>query len=145
MSPVSNIAGNFKVLDPKEFRNELAEFYKAEQKFEIEKMDDPVELFYALLRALHNHSLNHFSMKSPTEKPCNPPCPSHKSFWINIVEQDICECGATTEVQQYAYDYFIHETYVKEILNFKKGSELSFDDIKNKMFIFLEKINVSDN
>jgi hypothetical protein len=136
------IGETFRYIDPFELRKEFGLLYKEEGKFQMNKMNDPVDLLFAILNAFHSYSTNAKSLKYVIDQPCNPPCLAHSLFWINVLEQYQCECGATSEVLQYDYNYFIYEVYVKEILNFTEGKK----DIKvyqNKFFNFLKEINVS--
>lgn len=73
------------------------------------------------------------------EKPCNPQCLSHSLFWINILEQHQCLCGATSEVLQYDYNYFMYEVYVEEIFKFANQKE----DLDKILFKIVKDINVN--
>jgi hypothetical protein len=118
LSPYTKLPEQFKHIDPVEFRRELAKLFQSEGKFQMCKMDDPVEVLFGILNAFHSYSSNANSLKYIIDKPCNPPCLAHTLFWINILEQFECQCGATSEILQYDYNYFVYEAYVREIMNY---------------------------
>jgi hypothetical protein len=139
----SKIPDQFKFIDPTQFRKEFALLFKEDRKFEMYLMGDPVDLFFAILNSFHADAINSNSLKYISEKPCNPQCFSHSLFWINILEQFECQsCGATSEVLQYDYNYFIYEIYVKEILNSTEKRDY-VSDYANKLFTNLKNLNVS--
>ena len=73
-----------------------------------------------MLTALHKVSLKGQDDSSNT--PCEPPCPSHDSFSLQVEETLICDCGAQ---QKSSWDYstFSHHFYVNEIFEDLEGME----------------------
>jgi hypothetical protein len=71
-------------------RRELAELFRAENKFQLQKMDDPVEALFAILNSLHSYVFAVKSLKFIIDRPCNPNCLSHECFWFNMLEQTVC-------------------------------------------------------
>lgn len=140
MSPFSRVAEQFKNINPSHLRSELADLFKEDNRFKLNSMDDPVEALFVFLNSFHSYSINAGSLKYIIDKPCNPNCVSHELFWINILEQYQCECGATSEVLKYDYNYFIYEVYVKEILNMK-DTRAEAKSFQHKFFNFLKKLN----
>ncbi len=130
-----------KVLDPYELRKELGDLFQQERKFCLRKMEDPVEALIVIINAFHSFFLGEKSLKNVVEKHCQEKCLAHQLFWINIFQQDECECGASSEVLKYDYNYFLYEAYVKEILNSCDKESLS--RINQKFMKFLKKINVN--
>jgi len=86
-------------------------------------MNDPVDLLLAIFNSFHSYSTKAKSLKYVIDRPCDPICISHNLFWINLLEQYQCKCGATSEVLQYDYNYFIYEVYVMEILKYSQKKE----------------------
>jgi len=83
--------GNYPYEDPLDiykFRRELGLLYKAEKRFCLRRMEDPIEALLAIINAFHSYSLKEKSLKE-CDKPCNPVCIVHKLFWINIFDQDV--------------------------------------------------------
>ena len=144
MNPYSKLSDQLKIIDPCHLRKELANLFKEDGKFGLNSMDDPVEALFVILNAFHSYSMNAGSLKYVIDKPCNPLCLSHNLFWINILEQYECECGATSEILKYDYNYFIYEAYVKEIL-LSMQDKIDVKSYKNKFFTFLKNLNVSNN
>jgi hypothetical protein len=140
MSPYTKVAEQFKYINPSHLRAELADLFKEDKKFQLNSMDDPVEALFVILNAFHSYAINAGSLKYIIDKPCNPNCLSHELFWINILEQYQCECGATSEVLKYDYNYFIYEAYVKEILNML-DNRTEIKDYHYQFFRFLKKLN----
>lgn len=127
----------FKFIDPIDFRRELDNLFREEKKFRMKSMGDPVDLFFVILNSFHSYRSS--SLKYIHETPCNPPCLAHSLFWINLLEQNECErCGATSEVLQYDYNYFIYEVYVKELLNKLEGR----DDMSRNLVKLIKEVNV---
>jgi hypothetical protein len=142
MSPFSRVAEQFKYINPIHLRAELADLFKEDNKFRLNSMDDPVEALFVFLNAFHSYSINAGSLKYIIDRPCNPNCLSHELFWINILEQYQCECGATSEVLKYDYNYFIYEVYVKEILNML-DTRAEAKTFHYQFFNLLKKLNSS--
>lgn len=130
-------------IDPRDMRRELSNLFRPDNKFQMNKMDDPVEVLFAFLNSFHSYAVDAKSLKYIMEKPCNPNCLAHNYFWINLLEQNECECGATSEVLQWDYNYFIYEAYVKEILNMviKKDSK----EYARHFFDYVKILNVNKN
>jgi hypothetical protein len=80
---------NGKSIDIFFIRKELAEMYRAEEKFQIQKTDDPVEALFAILNCLHSFVFDVKTLKFVIDKPCNPNCLSHELFWLNMLEQTV--------------------------------------------------------
>ncbi len=129
------------MLDPFELRKELGDLFQEEIKFCLRKMEDPVEALIVIINAFHSFFLGEKSLKNVVERHCQEKCLAHQLFWINIFQQDECECGASSEVLKYDYNYFLYEAYVKEILNSCDKESLS--KINQKFMKFLKKINVN--
>jgi hypothetical protein len=143
MSKFSKTPEQGRIIDPHALRAELAYLFKEDNRFKMNTMDDPVEVLFVILNAFHAYSIDAHSLKYVVDKPCNPPCLSHKLFWINILEQQECECRATGEVLKYDFNYYIFEAYVKEILNFTSSLE-SPKSYQNKFFKIVKSLNVSN-
>ena len=143
MDKFSKVSEQNRFIDPNPLRAELAHLFKEDKRFKLNSMDDPVEAFFVILNAFHAFAHDASSLKYIFEKPCNPVCLSHSLFWVNILEQHQCDCGATSEILKYDYNYFIYEAYVKEILTItSKVNEIK--SYQNKFFKLLKNLNVSE-
>ncbi len=131
----------FKFIEPYSLRQELAALFKDDGKFQLNTMDDPVEALFAILNSFHSYAVNAGSLKYIVEKPCDPYCLSHELFWINIFEQYQCDCGATSELLKYDYNYFLYEVYVKEILGMAHKVK-DINTYKGSFFNYLHELNV---
>lgn len=76
-------------VSPRALRKALSIVYSLENKFQIGKLADAVEVNDALISCLHQ------SLQGNTG-PCDPPCFVHKIFSINQVQQTICLCNEAT-------------------------------------------------
>jgi hypothetical protein len=76
-------------VDPFYVRKELSELFSSENKFQLQKMDDPVEVLFVILNCFHSYVFDVKTLKFPIDRPCNPNCLSHEFFWLNILEQTV--------------------------------------------------------
>ncbi|ESP04034.1 hypothetical protein LOTGIDRAFT_109924 [Lottia gigantea] len=81
-----------KSLHPDALRKALAETFANQQRFQLGHMDDAAECFENILRRIHFHIANDCE-----EDTCNAPhCLPHQKFAMQVVDQVICPCGATS-------------------------------------------------
>ncbi|XP_028411836.1 inactive ubiquitin carboxyl-terminal hydrolase 54-like isoform X2 [Dendronephthya gigantea] len=80
-------------LPPDALRQALAVTFKDQQRFQLQDMDDAAECLENILNRLHFH----FAMNEKDEVCSAAHCVSHRKFAMEIMEQSICSCGATSE------------------------------------------------
>ncbi len=76
------------IIDPNPVRSELANLFRYEKKFQMERMHDPAEVLFSLINALHTYTFG-MTLRFPIEDTCLPTCISHSHFWINLLEQTV--------------------------------------------------------
>lgn len=77
------------VVDPRNFRKELAKFFETENRFKIQTNDDPIELLFFIINCLHSYSIKAFSLKNKSGIKCKPDCVAHKNIWLELVEEHV--------------------------------------------------------
>ncbi len=75
------------VLDPRDLRRELAKIFESEKKFRLKFNDDPIELLFIFINSIHCYNVKAYSLKNISTHKCNPICVSHKSIWLELVEE----------------------------------------------------------
>ncbi|CAH1795165.1 unnamed protein product [Owenia fusiformis] len=80
-------------LPPDALRKALAKTFADQQRFQLGLMDDAAECFENILLRIHFHIANHESEDMCNAKHCIP----HQKFAMTLVEQIVCQCGATSE------------------------------------------------
>jgi hypothetical protein len=80
---------NIRDLNPVNLRREFADLFHGDNKFQLQKTDDPGEVIFAILNALHSYVFDVKSLKFILDRHCNPSCLSHEHFWPNIIEQTV--------------------------------------------------------
>ncbi|XP_064621877.1 uncharacterized protein LOC135484390 isoform X2 [Lineus longissimus] len=81
------------VLPPDRLRKALAESFVDQQRFQLGIMDDAAECFENILYRIHYHIAH-----EENEDKCQVPhCIPHQKFSLQVVEQIVCPCGASSE------------------------------------------------
>ena len=102
---------------------------------------DPADLLFLFLNSIHSYYMKAHSLKYSIEQECNPICPAHEFFWLNIVQQYECKsCKATSDILKFDYNYFMFEILMKKII-FKVEQMKTLDQFFNKFFLFSKEIN----
>ena len=77
------------------FKESLSYSFKNRRKFILNQTDDPVDLFFVILNAIHSFSINS-PINEISEELCNSKCFSHKFIWMDLTRIDECECNGTS-------------------------------------------------
>jgi len=130
-----------KYCDVKELRKSIELLYKGENLFKMGQNGDPADLLFLFLNSIHSYYMKAHSLKYSIEQECNPICPAHEFFWLNIVQQYECKsCKATSDILKFDYNYFMFEILMKKII-FKVEQMKTLDQFFNKFFLFSKEIN----
>jgi hypothetical protein len=78
---------NVRDLNPANLRREFSDLFHGDGKFQLQKIDDPGEVIFAILNSLHAYVFDVKSLKFILDRPCNPSCLSHEHFYPSILEQ----------------------------------------------------------
>ena len=128
------------VLNPLNFRNELASYFNSKGMFGLHEKGDPTELLSFMLNCLHSIFFKPTDLNvDNSDKLCNSKCISHKLFYIGIEETQRCiQCQ---NYKQFLYDnnYFIYEIYVENVISVLIEEKAKYDVFKHKL-ILLYKI-----
>lgn len=81
------LSEKLQILDPRDLRRELAKFFESEKKFQLKLNDDPIELLFVFINAIHSYASKAYSIKNVCQQKCNPVCTSHKSIYLEIIEE----------------------------------------------------------
>lgn len=111
--------------------------FSQENRYQMGNMDDSAEILLSLLKCIHNYRKS-ISLQKEDDNMCIPLCPSHSSFYIQLLEQDSCNCGWNTEVIPYDFNYFAYEVYTIQVLERLKESHNN-----EGMMSLLKKLNVN--
>ena len=76
-------------------KDSLSYQFKNKRKFILNHPDDPIDLLFVILNAIHS-----FYIKCPlneiSDELCNLKCFSHKFIWMDLTRIDECECNGTS-------------------------------------------------
>ena len=138
---IEEIPEKERYIDVKELRKSIELLYKGENLFKMGQNGDPADLLFLFLNSIHSYYMKAHSLKYSIEKECNPLCPSHEFFWLNLVQQYECQsCKGTSDILKFDYNFFIYEIFMKKII-FKVQKLKNFDQFHNKFFLFSKEIN----
>ena len=90
-------------------------------KFQLNTIADPVELFTFILDIL-NENLNG---------------DTHKSFYLELIDEYTCETKNCNQIKnKYDKDNFMYHMYIDEILKYIEKDKIKIKEYKNKLFEF---------
>ena len=119
---------NVTVINTLEMRKILEQI--SENKFPLNTIADPVELFTFILDIL-KENLNE---------------DTHKSFYLELIDEYTCTKRGCNEIKnKYDKDNFMYHIYIDEILKYIEKENIKVKDYKNKLFQFSYKLFLSEN
>ena len=98
-------------------------------KFPLNTIADPVEFFSFILDIL-NENLNE---------------DIHKTFYLELVDEYICEKKCSKIDNKYDKDNFMYHIYIDEILKYIEKENIKVFNFKNKLFEFSHFLFLSEN
>ena len=126
-------------LDVKNLRQKISELYKGEGFFQMNNYEDPSEILYFFLNAIHSYSMslklpkyyiienrksekdllnenNDYDFLNEREDKCDPKCLSHTLFDIHLIQQTECEnCKGSGKIKQFPKNFYIFDINYKNI------------------------------
>jgi hypothetical protein len=143
-----------KTIDPIEFRNDLANYFKDknEDKYQLYKMEEPIEFLIFMLTFIHNiNNNNNNSMvfsknENINNKKIECKCIIHSLFYLNIMEIKGCEkCGKMLK-EKYDENLFVfNEINIEGIINYINTKNFSIFSMKNKLFHHFKQFSKEDS
>ena len=115
------------VINTSRMRNMLEKI--SNNKFPLNTIADPVEFFSFILDIL-NENLNE---------------DIHKTFYLELVDEYICEKKCTKIDNKYDKDNFMYHIYIDEILKYIEKENIKVFNFKNKLFEFSHFLFLSEN
>ena len=130
-----------KLIDIGELRKEIADLFLGEEFFQLGKSGDPADLLFFFLNAIHSYSKSSTSLKYTIREECNPECPSHKYFLLNLVKQTQCKgCEAKGDPIMFDNNKFIYDIKLKNV--FESISNKTQVEYRNQFFALIKQIKV---
>ena len=135
-----------KFIDVKKIRMKISELYKGEGFFQMNNTDEPSEILYFFLNAIHSYSIyldspkyyiidNEKNRKNSNDNffveskdKCDPKCLSHKLFDLNLIQQLEClSCKSTGNIKKFPNNFYIFDINYKNIaINTKKINKFKY-------------------
>ena len=88
--------GKNKYIDIHQFRENLSKQFQNRRKFLLDQPDDPTDLLFVIINAIHSNSIQ-FSLNEISDENCAEKCFSHKFIWLDLSRIDECKCKGTTK------------------------------------------------
>ena len=133
--------GKNKYIDIYQFRESLCKEFQNRRKFIIDQPDDPSELLFVIINAIHSCKIQ-FSLNEISDETCSDKCFSHKFIWLDLARIDECKCKGTTK-RLFSNHNYITDIPMKKIFNMIKNSvnngKYLFDS-KQKLFNYYTKL-----
>lgn len=114
-----NSKSHTQIIPIDDLRIKLARAYESEGQFTLMEPDDSVNAFRALLAAIHSSAVGDRTQgldHQAAEIRCDPPCPAHKAFYIELIQQRVCSCGGSSEANPWSFSSFTIPCYVSPLL-----------------------------
>ncbi len=134
-----------KKIDLTQFRNCLSENFQNRRKFLLDNPDDPSEIYFILINAIHSNYLQ-FSQKEISDYSCREKCISHRFLWLDIARIDYCECGLSSKRlfsnHNYIFDinldkiFEVIKTLKEKNVNNYSNNNFGLYDLYGKLFYF---------
>ena len=128
------ISEDERFIDVKNIRKKISELYKGEGFFQMNNADEPSEVLYFFLNAIHSYALNLDSPKyyiienhnkgkdyennyiEEKEDKCDPICLSHSLFEMHLIQQIEClTCKNSGIIKKFPNNFFIFDINFKNI------------------------------
>ena len=100
-------------------------------------IDDPIDVIFILINALHNHSLDNDKFDIIDDKECDNNCIGHRLFYINVVEQ------CNEEIYKFSNHNYFYEIDYRKVIEAEKNED-EYEKIYQRM-MFLERKRYHSN
>jgi len=109
-------------IDITKLRSSLAELFHARRKFSIDKIDDPIDLYFAIVNSLHSYYA-HAKLSDIVDTNCFSNCFAHNHLWLDLLKVEKCHCGAKSE-RCYSFRKFIFDIPMDAIIKMAKKTNV---------------------
>ena len=133
--------GKNKYIDIHQFREDLCKEFQNRRKFLIDQPDDPADLLFVIINAIHSCSIQ-FSLNEISDETCTDKCFSHKFIWLDLSRIDECKCKGTAK-RLFSIHNYITDIPMKKMFNIIKNSVNNgkyLYDSKQKLFNYYTKL-----
>ena len=126
--------GKNKYIDIHNFRENLSKQFQNCRKFLADQPDDPSDLLFVIINAIHSYSIQ-FSLNEISDETCTEKCFSHKFIWLDLARIDECKCKGITKRLFSSHNY-ITDIPLKKIFNLmdNKNNENILFESNQKLF-----------
>ena len=107
--------GKNKYIDIHKFRENLSKEFQNHRKFLLDQPDDPSDLLFSIINAIHSHSIQ-FSLNEISDENCKEKCFSHKFIWLDLSRIDECKCKGMTK-RLFSNHNYITDIPMEKIFN----------------------------
>ena len=133
--------GKNKYIDIRQFRENLCKEFQNRRKFLPDQPDDPADLLFVIINAIHSSSIQ-FALNEISDETCTDKCFSHKFIWLDLSRIDECKCKGTTK-RLFSIHNYITDIPMKKMFNIIKNSVNNgkyLYDSKQKLFTYYSKL-----
>ena len=123
-----------KYIDIHNFRENLSKQFQNCRKFLADQPDDPSDLLFIIINAIHSYSIE-FSLNEISDETCTEKCFSHKFIWLDLARIDECKCKGITK-RLFSNHNYITDIPIKKIFNLmdNKNNENILYESNQKLF-----------
>ena len=107
--------GKNKIIDIHQFRENLSKQFQNRRKFLADQPEDPSELLFVIINAIHSYSIQ-FPLNDISDEACTEKCFSHKFIWMDLARIDECKCKGKTK-RLFSNHNYITDIPMKKIFN----------------------------
>ena len=133
--------GKNKYIDIHQFRGDLCKEFQNRRKFLIDQPDDPADLLFVIINAIHSYAIQ-FALNEISDETCTDKCFSHKFIWLDLSRIDECKCKGTAK-RLFSIHNYITDIPMKKIFNIIKNSINNgkyLYDSKQKLFNYYTQL-----
>lgn len=143
-------------IDISNVRIALAELFYHKKKFGLDKIDCPIDAYFAIVNSLHSYYTND-RLNEISDSNCHLNCFAHKNLWLDIGKYEECQCGERGKRIFSSHNY-VFDLPIDSILNLTKTTNviemsrsfklksgkilneiISLSDIKEKLFSYYKE------
>ena len=121
--------GKNKYINIHQFKENLSKQFQNRRKFLLDQPDDPSELLFVIINAIHSNSIQ-FPLNDVSDENCTEKCFSHKFIWLDLSRIDECKCKGTTK-RLFSNHNYITDIPMNKIFDLMNNKFNMHNSIKN--------------